>query len=120
MASDPKKAKTSPPPAKPQLKDKASMPNLQACLAYYFTTGMLKAYPDQLDADTPCPIALASKQGDYQYNGAMAIAGILKASRFILCRIDVSEYFLKYFILPKIAFFLDETHCIFFRNRARA
>ena len=37
-----------------------------------------KAFPDVPDA--PCPVTRSAKQGDYQFNGAMALAGILKVS----------------------------------------
>ena len=37
-----------------------------------------KAFPDVPEA--PCPVTRSAKQGDYQFNGAMALAGILKVS----------------------------------------
>ena len=44
-----------------------------------FKEAVSEAFPDLTDA--PCPItpaSIKSKFGDYQFNGAMAISGILK------------------------------------------
>ena len=41
-----------------------------------FKDAVGQAFPDLPDA--PCPITLSAKFGDYQFNGAMAIAGLLK------------------------------------------
>ena len=43
-----------------------------------FRAAVLKAYPD-LPPDFPCPVT-GSAKSDYQFNGAMAINGLLKAS----------------------------------------
>ena len=41
-----------------------------------FGQALEKAYPDL--PDKPCPITPSAKFGDYQFNGAMAISGLLK------------------------------------------
>ena len=45
-------------------------------LTRVFRNAITQAFPDIPEA--PCPVVLSAKQGDYQFNGAMAIAGILK------------------------------------------
>ena len=52
------------------------MKSMLAMLTAEFRSALEKAFPDLPDA--PCPVVRSSKQGDYQFNGAMAIAGILK------------------------------------------
>ena len=52
------------------------MKSMLAMLTAEFRSALEKAFPDLPDA--PCPVTRSSKQGDYQFNGAMAIAGILK------------------------------------------
>ena len=51
--------------------------NVAQSLVNYFTTATAATFP-QLE-DFPCPILPSSKAGDYQFNGAMAISGLLKA-----------------------------------------
>jgi len=51
--------------------------NIAQTLVTYFTRATTATFP-QLQ-DFPCPILPSSKAGDYQYNGAMAISGLLKA-----------------------------------------
>lgn len=48
-----------------------------------FRAALEEAFPDIPDA--PCPVTLSVKQGDYQFNGAMGIAGILKVRSPVLC-----------------------------------
>jgi hypothetical protein len=43
-----------------------------------FRSAVCRAFPD-LGSNVPCPVTL-STQADYQFNGAMAIAGILKVN----------------------------------------
>ena len=53
------------------------MPNCLALLEHAFGSAIKEAFPDIPDA--PCPITISTfKQADYQFNGAMAISGILK------------------------------------------
>lgn len=42
-----------------------------------FSAAVRAAYPD-LPQNAPCQVTLSSKQSDYQFNGAMPIAGLLK------------------------------------------
>ena len=51
--------------------------NIAQSLVRYFTQAISATFP-QLQ-DFPCPIVPSSKGGDYQFNGAMAISGLLKA-----------------------------------------
>jgi len=53
------------------------MTNIVQTLVNYFTTAITISYPS-LDG-APCPVVPSSKGGDYQFNGAMTIAGLLKA-----------------------------------------
>ncbi len=46
-------------------------------LTKLFKVAVSEAYPDLPDA--PVPVTSSTKGGDYQFNGAMAIAGMLKA-----------------------------------------
>ena len=51
--------------------------NISQTLVRTFTQAITTCYPD-LD-NCPCPILPSTRGGDYQFNGAMAIAGLLKA-----------------------------------------
>ena len=51
--------------------------NIAQSLVRYFTQAITATFP-QLQG-CPCPIVPSSKGGDYQFNGAMAISGMLKA-----------------------------------------
>ncbi len=42
-----------------------------------FSAAVESAFPDV--ADFPCPVTASNKGGDYQFNGAMALSGILKS-----------------------------------------
>ena len=53
------------------------MTNIAQMLVNYFTQAVSSCYPS-LDG-APCPVLPSTKGGDYQYNGAMTIAGLLKA-----------------------------------------
>ena len=52
------------------------MKSIHGMLVAEFRSALERAFPDLPEA--PCPVTRSSKQGDYQFNGAMAIAGILK------------------------------------------
>lgn len=54
-----------------------SMTNIAQTLINYFTEAIMSSYPALVGA--PCPILPSSKGGDYQFNGAMTISGLLKA-----------------------------------------
>lgn len=54
------------------------MKNIAETLVDHFRSGIQTAYPDL--PDPPCPVLPSTKVGDYQFNGAMPIAGLLKAS----------------------------------------
>ena len=60
---------------------KTTMPSIMQLLVDIFSAAVEKAYPD-LGPNVPCPVALSSTQADYQFNGAMAINGLLKVTRF--------------------------------------
>ena len=62
---------------KPAMDETKNMPSLVELLTDLFKDAISQAYPDLPDA--PCPVAASAKQGDYQFNGAMPIAGLLKA-----------------------------------------
>ncbi len=51
--------------------------NLLAALTGVFRSAMREAFPE-LPSDAPCPVTVSAKEADYQFNGAMAIAGLLK------------------------------------------
>ena len=55
------------------------MKSIHGMLVAEFRSALERAFPDLPEA--PCPVTRSSKQGDYQFNGAMAIAGILKAGQ---------------------------------------
>ena len=55
-----------------------NMPSVVEILIDLFRDAIARAYPDL--PDPPCPVAPSAKQGDYQFNGAMPIAGLLKVS----------------------------------------
>jgi len=56
--------------------DATTMPSIAAILIDVFRAAVHRAFPD-LRSNVPCPVT-TSTQADYQFNGAMAIAGILK------------------------------------------
>merc|ERR1712142_1185559 len=62
---------------RPEMDENKNMPSIVDILTDLFRDAIDKAYPDL--PDPPCPVAASAKQGDYQFNGAMPIAGLLKA-----------------------------------------
>jgi len=65
-----------------------TMKNISANLVQLFRDAINVAFPDL--PDPACPIALASKLGDYQFNGAMVISGLLKSSGIKISPKDVA------------------------------
>jgi len=63
--------------SKPEMDETKNMPSIVDLLTDLFKDAIAQAYPDL--PDPPCPVAASAKQGDYQFNGAMPIAGLLKA-----------------------------------------
>ena len=59
------------------LYEPSTMPSIAQLLIDVFRSAVRAAFPD-LGSDVPCPVTLSSTQADYQFNGAMAISGILK------------------------------------------
>jgi len=68
--------------------DDSVMKNINAVLASVFGRAVAAAFPDLPEA--PAPVAPSAKFGDYQFNGAMAIAGLLKASGIKMSPRDVA------------------------------
>lgn len=66
-----------------------NMPSVLNCLIGIFQEAVSKAFPDVPDA--PCPITASTKFGDYQFNGAMAIAGVLKGQGVKMSPRDVAN-----------------------------
>ena len=56
--------------------NKDGLTNIAGSLVSFFTQAISATYPEL--ENCPCPILPSTKGGDYQFNGAMAIAGILK------------------------------------------
>ena len=54
-----------------------NMPDLRRSLVALFQDAVQEAFPSL--QSPPCPVVPSAKGGDYQYNGAMAISGLLKA-----------------------------------------
>ena len=54
-----------------------TMPDLSRALVTLFQQAVSEAFPSL--QTPPCPVVPSAKGGDYQYNGAMAISGLLKA-----------------------------------------
>ena len=73
-ASKGKKKATKAP--RPKMNSKDFMPSVLNELEHVFGDAVTEAFPDVPDA--PCPITVSAKFGDYQFNGAMAISGLLK------------------------------------------
>jgi len=61
-----------------ELNNSDSMRNINLQLVELFKEAISAAYPDVPDA--PCPVLPSPKFGDYQFNGAMPINGLLKAA----------------------------------------
>lgn len=65
-----------------------NMKNIATALINFFREGVSAAFPDLPEA--PCPVLPSPKFGDYQYNGAMAISGLLKAQGIKMSPRDVA------------------------------
>ena len=61
---------------KPKFEVTKNMLSVLNSLEDIFADALEKSYPDV--PDKPCPITVSAKFGDYQFNGAMAISGLLK------------------------------------------
>jgi len=61
-----------------ELNNSDNMKNIAAQLISLFKDSIQASFPDLPDA--PCPILPSAKFGDYQFNGAMPINGLLKAA----------------------------------------
>ena len=61
---------------KPKMNSKEYMLSILNNLEHIFRDAVTEAFPDV--PDPPCPITPSAKFGDYQFNGAMAMAGLLK------------------------------------------
>ena len=63
----------------PSTDTKKFMPNCISLLEHEFALAIQQVFPDI--PDPPCPISISTqKNADYQFNGAMAISGILKGN----------------------------------------
>ena len=83
-----------------EIDEKRFMPNCLTILEHEFKAAMQKAFPDLPEA--PCPIADSKvKNADYQFNGAMAISGLLKASGVKMIPREVATSIVKYIKLSK-------------------
>lgn len=60
---------------------KKNMLSLVRKLEEVFGEAITKAFPDLPEA--PCPVTPSAKFGDYQFNGAMAISGLLKGTEIV-------------------------------------
>ena len=65
-------------PTMTEVNQRKYMLSCLASLEDSFSSAIKEAFPDI--PDPPCPVQASAKFSDYQFNGAMAIAGILKAS----------------------------------------
>jgi hypothetical protein len=67
--------------ASPPVDPSRQMRNIAAELVATFRAGTADAFPD-LTGEVPCPVlpSSAKSTADYQFNGAMAISGLLKVS----------------------------------------
>ena len=55
-----------------------NMKNISTLLIDLFKSGISVGFPDLVDP--PCPVLPSPKFGDYQFNGAMPISGLLKVN----------------------------------------
>ena len=62
------------------LYEPSTMPSIAQLLIDVFRSAVVRAFPD-LGSNVQCPVTLSSTQADYQFNGAMAISGILKVRK---------------------------------------
>jgi len=65
------------------------MTNVSRMLVSLFQAGMHTAFPDLVDP--PCPLLPSTRGGDYQFNGAMTISGLLKASGVKMAPRDIAN-----------------------------
>ena len=83
-----------------RIDEKRFMPNCLTILELNFKSAMRQAFPDLPEA--PCPIADSKvKNADYQFNGAMAISGLLKASGVKMIPREVATNIVKFVKLSK-------------------
>lgn len=66
-----------------------TMKSLLQTLTGLFQSAVNKAFPDVPDA--PCPVTPSAKFGDYQFNGAMGIAGLLKGQGIKMAPRDIAN-----------------------------
>ena len=81
------------------------MPNCLTLLEQSFSSAIKQAFPDI--PEPPCPITLSSKVGDYQFNGAMAISGIMKKNGIKMAPKDIANR-----IVEKVKLSKDEKNSI--------
>lgn len=67
----------------------ATMPSISVLLVDIFRSAIDSAFPN-IGKDVPCPVTISAKQADYQFNGAMVIAGILKGQGVKIAPRDVA------------------------------
>jgi len=65
------------------------MTNMSRMLVSLFTAAMKAGFPDLVDP--PCPVLPSTKGGDYQFNGAMTVSGLLKASGVKMAPRDIAN-----------------------------
>ena len=76
--------------SKPAIDEKQYMLSCQSLIEEEFTLAIKAAFPDI--PDPPCPIAISTqKNADYQFNGAMAIAGIMKGNGIKMIPRDIAK-----------------------------
>jgi len=64
------------------------MTNMSRMLVSLFQAAMSAGFPDLVDP--PCPVLPSTKGGDYQFNGAMSVSGLLKASGIKMAPRDIA------------------------------
>ena len=60
-------------------------------LVSLFQAGMHAAFPDLVDP--PCPLLPSTRGGDYQFNGAMPISGLMKVKLIQRVRKHCAVYY---------------------------
>lgn len=78
---------------KPKMNSKEYMLSILSNLEHIFRDAVTESFPDI--PDPPCPITPSAKFGDYQFNGAMAIAGLLKGQGIKMPPRDVANKILE-------------------------
>ena len=79
-------------------------------LVSLFQAGMHAAFPDLVDP--PCPLLPSTRGGDYQFNGAMPISGLMKV---ILIQ-GVRKHCAVYYTSPSSKFYYLTTFCYSFAH----